>query len=298
MYLGGTRQAAAARGRRYTLAALAVLAIVLTGCASAPANNPEALAELAEENDPSEPANRMVFAINMTLEYVVVQPLAVTYRDLWPDPWKIPIRNLIDNMRMPLIFVHSLLQGNLKNADIAAQRFFANMLTLWLGDLATGVGVGRPFVEDAGQTLAVYGAENGGPYLMLPLFGPSNFRDGLGRGADIFLDPLGRLVIGSQASLGRTVVGVVDQRSQDIDFIRELQESSVDFYARVRSLYRQNRISEINNGDVDSFAPAPSISGFEDFEDDDIVPAGGPTDAADATTNRPTIEVEFLGDAQ
>ena len=298
MYLGGTRQAAAARGRRYTLAALAVLAIVLTGCASAPANNPEALAELAEENDPSEPANRMVFAINMTLEYVVVQPLAVTYRDLWPDPWKIPIRNLIDNMRMPLIFVHSLLQGNLKNADIAAQRFFANMLTLWLGDLATGVGVGRPFVEDAGQTLAVYGAENGGPYLMLPLFGPSNFRDGLGRGADIFLDPLGRLVIGSQASLGRTVVGVVDQRSQDIDFIRELQESSVRLLragpqpvsAEPDQRDQQWRRRFIRAGTVDI-----RIRGFRGRR---YCAGRGPTDAADATTNRPTIEVEFLGDAQ
>lgn len=273
------------------------MAALLAGCASNGGDDADSFAEFEEVNDPFEPANRMIFAVNMTLEYVVVQPLAVTYRDWWPDPLKVPIRNLLDNMRMPLIFIHSLLQGNLANADVAARRFFSNLPTLWLGDLATATGVGRPFDEDGGQTLAVWGFENGGPYLMLPLLGPANFRDGVGRGADIFLDPLGSIVIGTQASFSRTAVGVVDQRSQDIDFIRDLQESSVDFYARVRSLYRQNRESEIHNGDIDSFSPAPSIS-FDDegFGDDEIVPAAGPS--AGTNTTRATIEVEFLGDGQ
>ena len=274
------------------------MAALLAGCASNGAGDDDAFDEFDQVNDPFEPANRMIFAVNMTLEYVVVQPLAVTYRDWWPDPLKVPIRNLLDNAKMPLIFIHSLLQGNLANAGMAAQRFFTNMMTLWLGDLATGTGVGRPTKEDAGQTLAVWGFENGGPYLMLPLLGPANFRDGIGIGADIFMDPLGSLVIGTQASFGRTAGGVVDQRSEDIDFIRELQESSVDFYARVRSLYRQNRVSEIHNGDIDSFSLAPSISfdydDDDDFGDDEIVPAAGPSAAADSAA----IEVEFLGDGK
>ncbi|MGH6876112.1 MAG: MlaA family lipoprotein, partial [Rhizomicrobium sp.] len=103
--------------------------------------------------------------------------------------------------------------------------------------------------SDFGETLAAYGV-HAGPFLVLPLLGPSDPRDALGYGVDIALDPLTWISWRSSTYflIGRGVLKIVDERARNIDTINEIERSSVDLYATERSLYRQHREAEINHG--------------------------------------------------
>lgn len=238
---------------RATLGALA-LALVVGGCATAPQDG---LDEFGAEqvDDPLETMNRLVFAANVAVDTLVLQPVAVTYRDLMWPPIKNNVHNLLLNMRLPLTFVNAILQGDFTHAERTASRFVSNMLLLWMGD----VGAGEQQQEDFGQTLATWGVEDGGPYIMLPLLGPSNMRDVAGRVVDFFIDPVG-VVSSSEISLGRAGGGAIDSRSRNVDDVRDLQANSLDYYATVRSLYRQRRQAMIDNSTDGSNQPAPTIS--------------------------------------
>ena len=117
--------------------------------------------------------------------------------------------------------------------------------------------------EDFGQTLGTYGVGEGF-YLVLPILGPSSLRDGTGEIVDHFLDPLTYLV-STEVRLARRAISGVDERSRNIETVEEIKRDSVDFYARVRSLYRQHRESEIRNGGIDDSFEIPGIS--EDLDD-------------------------------
>jgi phospholipid-binding lipoprotein MlaA len=112
--------------------------------------------------------------------------------------------------------------------------------------------------EDFGQTLAVWGFSEG-PYVMLPILGPSNIRDAVGLVVDSFMDPIGYGLNFGQ-SAGRAFVEGIDKRAEVIEPLDEIERTSVDFYATIRSLYRQRRSDEINNGKPGMNIPAPSIS--------------------------------------
>ncbi len=243
--------------RRFSRRALRafVLTAALAGCASAPNDDGSGLAGPNDVNDPLETVNRLVFSVNVAVDTLVLQPVAVTYRDLMWPPIKNNIHNLLLNARLPLTFLNAILQGNFSHAEQTASRFVSNMVLLWVGD----VGPGEEQPEDFGQTLARWGVEDGGPYIMLPLLGPSNLRDGAGRVVDFFIDPLGA-VAGSTVTVGRAAGGAVDSRSRNVDEVRDLQASSLDYYATVRSLYRQQRQAMIENSTDGSGQPAPTIS--------------------------------------
>ena len=117
--------------------------------------------------------------------------------------------------------------------------------------------------EDFGQTLAVWGSGEG-LYLMLPLFGPSNPRDAIGLAADTFLDPLSYYA-DTEILVARTGVRGVDERAAVVDSLDEIERTSIDYYATLRSLYRQHRADQIRNGAPAPVMPIPSIS-FKDFE--------------------------------
>ena len=120
--------------------------------------------------------------------------------------------------------------------------------------------------EDFGQTLAVWGVGEG-PYLMIPIFGPSNPRDAVGKIVDFFLDPVNWWARneGLDSVLwGRTVMTGIDTRDQLWDVLDDLEKSSIDFYASIRSLYRQRRNDEITNDKGLDDKPPPGFSG--DFE--------------------------------
>ncbi len=253
MALGGRQLKTFFRG---PLAIIAVV-LVLGACTAPPRGDPIALAEWEEVNDPLEPTNRFIFSINLGLSKFILDPVAVAYRDIVPPFLKNVFRNLLFNARLPLGFIHATLQGNGEQMDQTASRFLTNMLFFWTADIESDTPLD---IEDAGQTFAVWTdpEASGGPYLMLPIFGPSNVRDAAGRVADFFLDPIGfatSLEIGVVRAAGRQV----DERSRTIDQVRDLERNSLDFYAAVRSLYRQRRAQQIRNDQIEPSEPAPTI---------------------------------------
>jgi phospholipid-binding lipoprotein MlaA len=226
----------------------------LSACAIPPSGDADTRAAYEEANDPFEPANRMVFAANVMVDQLVLQPTAVTYRDLFPEQLKPPVENFITNLFMPLSFLHALLQGDLDRAEKAFARFFIALPTLLLANTFPDE---PPVFEDAGQTLATWGFEEG-PYIMLPLLGPSSVRDTLGTVTDFVIDPV-RIASDSEVSIGRDAGGAVVARSHNIEQVRDLQRTSLDYYATVRSLHRQRRAAKINNGAGAPFQSAPTI---------------------------------------
>lgn len=217
-----------------------------------------------EPNDPLETFNRFVFAINETLDVFVFKPLAATYRFLVPPVVRDSFRNFIRNVETPVVLMNDLLQGEMHRAEATAARFMINSIVGVVGFADVAADSGWDYHdEDFGQTLGTWGA-GPGPYLVLPLLGPSNVRDGVGILVDKLFDPLTYLGFyfdeASDASLAMGVVGGIDFRSRNIETLEELQRDSVDFYARIRSVYLQRRVDEINNGEVRDNLPTPGLS--------------------------------------
>ena len=245
---GGGRAGAPARPHL----AFALAAVLLAGCAAA---GPD------DANDPLEGYNRVMFGINGMVDGVLLKPAAELYVRALPAPLRRGVSNLLDNLGEPLNAANNLLQGKPARAGTSLGRFALNT-TLGLGgvfDVAEGWGWVRApeegwgwerAPEDFGQTLAAWGMGEG-PYLVLPLLGPSNPRDALGFAVDWAADPPGR-VLGDTFGLGRTAVGGVARRAGYLDTLEVLEETSVDFYAAMRGFYRQHRANAIRDG-----APAP-----------------------------------------
>jgi phospholipid-binding lipoprotein MlaA len=219
---------------------------MLSGCATASPKNTPAYQNYVERDDPLEPMNRYFFEVNRGLDELVLKPAAAAYNAALPDPVQNSIRAFLNNLRTPIILTNDLLQGEGDRAYITLSRFMVNTTIGLLGvfDVASEIGL-QYHDEDFGQTLAVAGMRSG-PYLMIPLLGPSNPRDLLGYVVDFAFDPL-TFLAPSNARLGRTAVDTVDSRNRNRDVIKALQEGSVDFYSTVRDASRQNREHEIRN---------------------------------------------------
>lgn len=197
-----------------------------------------------EPGDPLEPTNRRILDLNLRLDDAVIKPVALGYRKgLGPWPRK-RIRNVIDNMREPRYLANHLLQGRPLAAGETLMRFLINS-TAGLGGMFDMAQFGGPPRQpaDFGQTLYTWGVADG-PYLMWPIAGPSNPRDSVGFVADGFLNPLDWLVPFYSLVL-RGVVDGVDTREQNIETLEELRSGSLDFYARLRSVWRQRRDAEL-----------------------------------------------------
>ncbi len=261
---------------RSRLMVLALASFMMVGCATAPdPDDPEAVAEYQEINDPGEPTMRAIFAFNQALDKGVLKPVAAAYREVTHEKIRSGVHNFLNNLRSPVIFFNDVLQGEFKRAIATLMRFLINTTfgALGISDTAGDMGIDY-HNEDFGQTLAVWNMPEG-PYLMLPVFGPSNPRDAIGRVVDFFIDPLNiwaKNVDEEWTIYTRTAVDAVDFRALHYDTIEDLEKSSLDFYASVRSLYRQRRNDQINNGKVDPATSVPSIGQFmedEPFTDED-----------------------------
>ena len=177
--------------KRWARISVLVLSMfVLANCASAPENDPEALAEYNTINDPVEPANRGIFEFNMFLDRALFRPVTALYRTIAPETLREFIHNFLQNLRTPVILANDLLQGEPSRGGTTTMRFLINSTigVVGFGDPATSMGF-EQHDEDFGQTLAVWGAGEG-PYFMIPIFGPSNPRDAVGKVVDFFLDPI------------------------------------------------------------------------------------------------------------
>lgn len=260
-------------------AGMAALALGLTVALSACASRDE-----TGLNDPYEGINREIFAFNDALDQNVVRPVAVAYRDTVPDPLRNRVTNVLRNMQQPVIFINELLQGDFNGAEIAFTRFFLNS-TIGLAGLHDVAGMDKRLTyreEDFGQTLAVWGVEEG-PYLMLPFLGPSSPRDLAGTIVDSAGDPvtIATGYVGDISAFGpsRTAGEVIDMRSRTAEFTDELRESSIDYYAAIRSLYRQNREAAIRDGETTTEVEIPEY----DFEEESGAASPGGETPEDAS---------------
>lgn len=229
--------------------------LVIAGCATPPPDDdPEALEAFLEINDPLEPFNRVVFDANLLLDRSVLRPVSRAYLDVAPDPVRVGISNFLANLRAPLTFLNGLLQGEPGLAADAFARFCMNSTIGLLGfiDVASEFGI-EAHREDFGQTLATWGAGSG-PYLVLPLFGPSNIRDGAGRIVDSVGDPVA-WTTSVAFRTGTAALSVLDFRARNYDALNDLEKNSLDFYAAARSLYRQYRAREIDNDSLPRVPP-------------------------------------------
>jgi len=155
-------------------------AVTLSACASTQNST-----EFGEVYDPIEPVNRQIFAFNDAVDEVALEPAAEVYRDTLPETIRTGIANILRNLRTPLIFGNQVLQGDMEGAGTALVRFVTNTLAGLGGFLDPAGENGFEFEEeDFGQTLAVWGVGEG-PYMVLPLLGPSNLRDTVGFVVDI-----------------------------------------------------------------------------------------------------------------
>jgi len=223
--------------------AVVTIAWCLAGCAGDPPSTDS-------QNDPYQSVNRAIFESNMALDTNVVKPIAVFYNDTVPEPAREGVHNSLVNLHLPVTFANDVLQGEARRSGETLERFTINS-TVGIGGLVDAAGkLGIPEHEsDFGETLALYDFDEG-PYLVLPVLGPSNLRDLVGTVADAFLDPLTYVTFRSSTffELGRSAATVLDKRARGVDTLDEIERSSVDLYATMRSLYRQHREAVINHG--------------------------------------------------
>ena len=234
------------------LLALLLPLLAASGCATRPpADDPEAVAEFRQNNDPAEPFNRTMYDVHQAIDTTVLRPVAKGYRAVVPQPVRTGIRNFLGNLRTPVILVNDMLQGEPRRAGDTLGRFVVNT-TVGIGGIfdvaGNSLGV-RGHSEDFGQTFAVWGLPEG-PYVFVPILGPSNPRDLGGWVADIAADPFswfGQGVAVNALTGARAGTIVVDTRESLIEPLDDLQRSSLDPYAVLRSVYRQRRQVEIEN---------------------------------------------------
>ncbi|HTO83387.1 MAG TPA: VacJ family lipoprotein [Methylomirabilota bacterium] len=232
-------------------AALTFVALAALGGCATPPTDPDALAAFKEANDPLEPMNRYFFEVNYAADELLFKPLAGWYYVALPNFAQDGIRNALRNLRTPVILANDLFQGETDRAGTTFGRFLVNS-TLGVGglfDIASRMGM-EFHDEDFGQTLAVHGVGEG-PYLMLPLFGPSNPRDLAGTVVDTFLNPLtyvGIFTDVKNVGLATTGLSLLDERARNLKTLDQIRKGSLDYYATIRSLYRQRRQDEIHNG--------------------------------------------------
>ena len=202
-----------------------------------------------DPTDPFEATNRRILDLNFKLDDAVFKPVAKAYRAVL-GPWpRQRIRNVLNNINEPAVAANRLLQGRPVEAGTSFMRFVINT-TLGIGGLFDLEPIGGPprQVADLGQTLAAWGVGDG-PYLMLPVVGPSNPRELTGMVGNGFLNPLG-YPSPFLTALGRGVAEGVDERERNLETIDELRTGSIDSYARLRSLWRQHRDAELGRTTV------------------------------------------------
>lgn len=230
-------------------------ALALTGCASGPAAHPR---------DPLEPINRSVFQFNDAVDRAVLKPVATAYRDVMPSPVRTGVNNFFNNLQDAWSFVNSSLQLKGEAAGNSLVRFGVNTF-LGLGgvlDVASEMRIER-HTEDFGQTLGHWGV-GAGPYLVLPLFGPSTVRD---TAALLTVDAQGNLVSGISDIATRnsvTALGLLNRRARLLGASELLDQVALDPYTFTRDAFLDRRQNSVYDGNPPTDnAPMPDISPTE-----------------------------------
>lgn len=238
-----------------TALAAASLTLLATGCATGPNANPA---------DPLEPMNRVVFTVNDKADTYVAQPLAKGYKFVTPEPARMAVTNFFNNFSDVGNFANNVLQGKPVEAVETMMRVAVNSV-LGIGgliDVATAAGMPR-HNTDFGLTLGTWGVPSG-PYLVLPLFGPSSFRDGVGVLGGIYMDPAHYFDVAWRNSMFG--INVINTRTNLLGATDLLSQAALDKYAFVRDAYSQRRQYLLSGGG----------DALPSYEEDDESPAAAP----------------------
>jgi phospholipid-binding lipoprotein MlaA len=216
--------------------------------------------------DPLERSNRAMFGFNEGVDRYVLTPVTNAYQFVVPAPVRHSVRRFFVNLNSPVYFVNNLLQLRFRDAAETFGAFALNSTAGFVGlfDPAKEAGWSA-HPADFGETLGRFGV-NSGPYLVLPLLGPSTVRDGFGDVVDRAFQPLTYLLgMGELLFIGGGN-GVVVREAND-EALAALRESSVDYYAAMRSAYTQNREARIAELRAGGGSPAEELSPDADGQD-------------------------------
>jgi phospholipid-binding lipoprotein MlaA len=262
------------RVRPLLLAAAGAAALLLPQAAAAQ--------DAAVPHDPLEKLNRKTFALNQAFDRFILGPLVFVYVKVLPRPVRQAVHNVVTEIGEPQVFANDVLQARPKRAGRTLVRFVANATVGLGGLLDPATKMGLPHRDNGfGDTLGRWGVKPG-PYVVLPFFGPSNFRDGIGVGIDTSYDPTRYVSFGRHSSAIKgtlTVLDALDQRANAAADLQQIQTMGTDTYATLRSLYMQNREAEIR-GDAEL-----KLEDLPDFGDADIQTS--PSDVAPAAPGAP-----------
>ncbi|MCM2295360.1 VacJ family lipoprotein [Rhodoferax sp.] len=220
-------------------AGLALSVLMLSGCATGPNANPR---------DPLEPFNRGMYQFNDAVDRAVVKPVATVYRDVLPSPVRTGVNNFFANLQDAWSFVNNSLQLKGEAAGNSLVRFGVNTLLGFGGvlDIASEMQVERQ-TEDFGQTLGYWGV-GAGPYLVLPLLGPSTVRDTVA----LPVDAQGNLVAGVSDVSTRnslTSLNLLSRRARLLQASNILDQVALDPYTFTRDAFLQSRLNAVYDGD-------------------------------------------------
>ena len=203
----------------------------------------------AAENDPLEPMNRAIFVFNDALDQAVLKPISEVYNQFTPDPFERGVRNFFGNIGEIRNATNNLFQGKWRETATSSGRFLINT-TVGIGglfDVATKIGLPVER-EDFGQTLGRWGVPTG-PYLVIPVVGPSTFRDGSGTLADVWLSPLQYTDL---TLIERGGLAALDGVQTRADLLASEGLLRGDQYLVIREAYLSKREYDVNDGRVQS----------------------------------------------
>lgn len=234
--------------------------LIVSGCATTQdANGGNSTENNAEQNvDPIEPANRVFYSVNETLDGLLVKPMAEIYTMAAPVPVRNSVSNFFSNLAYINVILNSFLQGKTDQGWSDMTRFLLNS-TVGVGglfDVATDMGYPH-HQEDLGQTLAVWGADRGA-YLYLPIVGPNSTRDAPDIASSLLTNPL--FYVTGAILYPVTALGVINKRAQVLEATRLRDEAAVDPYIFTREAYLQRRNYLIHDGN-------PPVEGYDDIFD-------------------------------
>ncbi len=244
--LSGERAGFSAGVCRGLRALLLPVLVVFAGCATGPNADPR---------DPLEPLNRGTYQFNRALDEGLVKPTVHVYKTVTPDLVRAGVRNFFSNLSDTWSLLNNLLQGKLEHSVDTFARLTLNTLVGFGGifDVAGDLGV-EQHREDFGQTMGWWGIP-AGPYLVLPLLGPSDVRDATALVVDSVADPTGQISVVRYRNL-MILLSLVDKREQLLRASELLDEAALDPYSFTRDFYLQLRRNDIYDG-------FPPDEGFE-----------------------------------
>ncbi|MFA7619961.1 MAG: VacJ family lipoprotein [Thiohalomonadaceae bacterium] len=240
------------------VASLLCAGVLLSGCATMHAP--------PEEHDPFEQVNRSVYRFNDAVDRNLLKPVAEVYDQVVPTFISTGVSNFFSNIDDVLVLVNDVLQAKPEQALSDFSRIVWNTTVGLFGliDVATALDLPK-HNEDFGQTLGYWGV-NPGPYLVLPLLGPSTVRDGTGSAASWYLDPLADVSVDQAAYWSAVGLSAVDTRADLLGTTNLLEQAALDPYVFTREAYLQHRQNLVYDGKP----PVPEFDIFEEgFEDEE-----------------------------